>query len=283
MREHRGVSSVTSHRLTILLLLALLTASLAVSAACGGDDEPANGDDAAAAAEIAAQAEALDALGRRLEAASARADAVQASIVKLAKANRADAEAWREEWAARRDAYEAEVAEVEEYNATVAGPAETGSFTVIDPKTGETTTVEFPTSEAVPAKALPAAPEPPAKLKVRVRRTLTKLTGLIEEVDALETDLASTPLRPELADATAALTVAVAEVRRTLTDMRAALRTGVERDPKLGRLCKKALTRLDLSAAPAVAQAKTALARAAVEHGVPADGLPWAAPAPSPL
>ncbi len=281
MTRVRGTRTIHLRHVVALLLLMLLAAVSSWTAACSGEtkdeDQAAT---AAIAAEVAAQIEALDAVGRRLERTSSRADALQAAIVRVAKANRAAAAAWKEEWAERRSAYEAEVAEVEEYNASVAHPAESGSFTVVDPATGETTTVEFQTAEAVPEKALPAPPEPPAKLKVRMAGRLDKLRGLTESADAIEAELASVPLRPELAGAAGALTAAIAEVQRVLTRTRASVREGVERDARMGQVCEKALTRLDLSAAAAIEAARAALAGAAAENGFAA-GLPWASATPT--
>ncbi len=235
-----------------------------------------------------------------------RAAAVQESIADLAAANRADVAAWQEEWAELQSAHAAAVAEVEYYNATVAHPELKAFLLDWDPVTMTMSGTEVVKEEAVPAKPLPAAPQPPPAVTVElgpIRRQIDGLEALLGRLEAAlcrsEAELAPSAQSGAapatsltfvavtdvarllaVANAQAALATAADRLEQVLADVRATLDKGITSDPQMGDVCAKALTKLELSAAGAVEQARAALTMAAAENGVDVAGLPWASSTP---
>lgn len=305
MRHRAWGRSAVSRGFAAPLAIALL-AGFAALAACGGSTTHDLSIDDSGTAALAAQVGSLDDMGWQLDLIATRAAAVQESIADLAAANRAEVAAWQEEWAELQSAHAAAVAEVEYYNATVAHPELKAFLLDWDPVTMTMSGTEVVKEEAVPAKPLPAAPQPPPAVTVElgpIRRQIDGLEALLGRLEAAlcrsEAELAPSAQSGAapatsltfvavtdvarllaVANAQAALATAADRLEQVLADVRATLDKGITSDPQMGDVCAKALTKLELSAAGAVEQARAALTMAAAENGVDVAGLPWASSTP---
>jgi hypothetical protein len=306
MRRVEG-NGTSSHRFTSKLLVALVAASAALLCGCGEAEVSPISTEDLAAAPIARSVEALDGAGERIEQLALQADALQKSIIELAEANQEDVVAWKKEWTDRQSDYAAAVAAVDEYNAGLPEPIEQepltlDRFDVVDGVIVRTP-VEVAGASWVPAslkKPYPAAPQPPAGLSVEPGPLLRQLRALAKTLRGVEDELGrpSSPSAPDktsmavvavtdaprlllVSHARATLAAAVDEVEQVVADLRTALDRGITSDPLMGDVCTKPLTKLELSAAGAVEEARAALVMAAGENRIAPAGLSWASSLPA--
>lgn len=313
MRHGIGGRSAISRGLAVPLAMVLVAGCPAL-AACGESTSHDVSIDDPGTAALAAQVGSLDDMGWQLELVATQATAVQEVIVSLAKSNRVAVDAWKEEWAALQSAHAAAVAEVEYHNATVAQPEMKAFVLDWDPVTMTMSGSEVVKEEAVPAKPLPAAPQPPPAVSVDLGPVLSQLDGLEALLGRLEAKLrrseaklrrSEADLAPgaepgampatsltflavtdvarllAVANAQAALATAADRLEQVLADVRAALDKGITSDPQMGDVCARALTQLEFSAARAIEDAQVALRVAGAESGVAGAGLPWASSLPA--